>query len=59
MLAFSDLEPGGCDPRQVTRKDIRAAFSDGWRVDEIRAAVMESRTRPEGIQARLSSIIRT
>jgi cyclopropane fatty-acyl-phospholipid synthase-like methyltransferase len=58
MLAFSELEPGGYGPRRITQKEIRAAFSQGWRIREIRAAVFESRTRPEGSKAWLSSITR-
>jgi SAM-dependent methyltransferase len=56
MLAFSDREPGGYDPRRIAKKEIRAAFSDGWRVNAIKAAFFESRTRPEGSFAWLSSI---
>jgi cyclopropane fatty-acyl-phospholipid synthase-like methyltransferase len=58
MLAFSELEPAGYGPRRITKKEIEAAFSDGWRINEIRAAVFESHTRPEGSRAWLSSITR-
>ena len=58
MLAFSEREPGGYGPRRITKKEIQSAFSDGWRINEIRAAVFESRTRSEGSQAWLSSIIK-
>jgi len=58
MLAFSEREPGGYGPRRVTQREIQDAFSDGWRINWIRAAVFESRTRPEGSQAWLSSITR-
>jgi SAM-dependent methyltransferase len=56
MLAFSDREPGGYGPRRIAKKEIRAAFSDGWRVNAIKAAIFESRTKPEGSFAWLSSI---
>ncbi len=56
MLAFSELEPGGYGPRRITKKEIQAAFSDGWRINKIQSAVFESRTRPEGSRAWLSSI---
>ncbi len=59
MLAFSDREPEGYGPRRITKDEIRAAFSDGWRIDAIRDAVFESRTRPQGSRAWLSSITRT
>ena len=58
MLAFSELEPGGYGPRRITQKEIRAAFSDGWRINEIQATIFESRTRAEGPHAWLSSITR-
>ncbi len=58
MLAFSELEPAGYGPRRITQQEIRAAFSEGWWINEIRAAVFESRTRPEGSRAWLSSITR-
>ena len=58
MLAFSEREPGGYGPRRITKKEIQSAFSDGWRINEIRATVFESRTRSEGSQAWLSSITR-
>jgi len=58
MLAFSELEPGGYGPRRITQQEIRNAFSDGWRINEIRAAVFESHTRPVGSRAWLSSITR-
>jgi 2-polyprenyl-3-methyl-5-hydroxy-6-metoxy-1,4-benzoquinol methylase len=58
MLAFSELEPGGYGPRRIAQREIREAFSDGWRIDEIRAAVFESNTRAEGSRAWLSSITR-
>lgn len=58
MLAFSEREPGGYGPRRITKNEIEAAFSDGWKINEIRAAVFESRTRPEGSRAWLSSITR-
>jgi 2-polyprenyl-3-methyl-5-hydroxy-6-metoxy-1,4-benzoquinol methylase len=58
MLAFSEHEPGGYGPRRITKKEIQAAFSNGWRINEIQAAVFESHTRPEGSRAWLSSITR-
>ncbi len=58
MLAFSELEPGDHGPRRVTRQEIRAAFGDGWRIDQIRAAVFEGLKQPGGYRAWLSSITR-
>jgi 2-polyprenyl-3-methyl-5-hydroxy-6-metoxy-1,4-benzoquinol methylase len=58
MLAFSDLEPGGYGPRRISQQEIRDTFSDGWRINEIRAGIFESNTRAEGSRAWLSSITR-
>jgi 2-polyprenyl-3-methyl-5-hydroxy-6-metoxy-1,4-benzoquinol methylase len=58
MLAFSDREPGGYGPRRITQQEIRDTFTDGWQIEEIREAVFESRTRKEGSQAWLASILR-
>lgn len=44
VLCFSDREPWGGGPRRVTRKEIRDAFSTGWRVLEIEATRFEART---------------
>jgi cyclopropane fatty-acyl-phospholipid synthase-like methyltransferase len=35
LMCFSDRQPGGFGPRRVTQDELRAAFSDGWRVDSI------------------------
>jgi len=58
MLAFSDLEPAGYGPRRISQQEIRDTFSDGWRINEIRAAAFESNTRPEGSRAWLSSLMK-
>jgi cyclopropane fatty-acyl-phospholipid synthase-like methyltransferase len=58
MLAFSELEPGGYGPRRITKREIQVTFAKGWRIDEIQAAIFESRTRPSGSRAWLSSITR-
>ena len=56
MLCFSDLEPPGYGPRRISKEEIQENFSDGWRINYIRAAVFESRTRAEGPRAWLTSI---
>ena len=59
MLCFSELEPGGYGPRRVTQAEIRECFRDGWTINYIRPAQFESRTRPVGPRAWLSSISKT
>ncbi len=56
MLCFSELEPGDHGPRRVTQAEIRNSFQDGWHINYIRPVIMESRLRPSGIHAWLSSI---
>jgi len=58
MLCFSELEPGDYGPRRVTQAEIKKSFQDGWRINYIRPAVMESRRPGDGIHAWLSSISR-
>lgn len=48
MLCFSDRQPGDWGPRRVTRKEIRASFGDGWRVDSVEPARLEVMIGPDG-----------
>jgi SAM-dependent methyltransferase len=60
MLAFSEEEPadwGG--PRRVTQDEIRATFSEGWRVVSIKRARFESHLHEEGGKAWLATIAKT
>lgn len=38
IMTFSDRQPGTWGPRRVSQAELRAAFSDGWRVDDIQPA---------------------
>ena len=58
MLCFSDRQSGDWGPRRVTQDEIRASFSEGWRVESIEAATLEITISPEGAQAWMSSIAR-
>lgn len=58
MLGFSDRQPGDWGPHRLTRDDIAAAFTDGWRVDSITEAAIEILPAPGGIQAWLATITR-
>ena len=59
MMCFSDKEPGGWGgPRRVSRGEIRATFSDGWKVNWIREARFETLLHGDGGRAWLSSITR-
>jgi len=58
LLCFSDLEPGEWGPRRVQQAEIRASFSDGWRVETIEPAKLELTIEPESVRAWLASIVR-
>jgi len=38
VMCFSERVPGDWGPRRVTQRELRDAFSDGWRVDDISEA---------------------
>lgn len=45
LLCLSEFEPGEDGPRRVTREEIRATFSAGWRVRSIRPSQFETQGR--------------
>src|SRR3954470_6415864 len=51
MLCFSDAQPGDTGPHRVTRDEIAAAFREGWRIDSVEPATIDTLTDPDGIQA--------
>jgi SAM-dependent methyltransferase len=59
MLCFSDRQPGDWGPRRVSRAEIRASFSDGWRVESIERAKLDVTIDPDGAEAWLATIRRT
>ena len=61
LLCFSDRQPGTLGPRRVRQDELRAAFSDGWRIVSIEAATFELNESGLGIslaQAWLAAIQR-
>jgi SAM-dependent methyltransferase len=59
LLCFSDREPGLFGPRRISQDEIRSTFTDGWRVDSIEPATMDTLVRPGGARCWLASITRT
>lgn len=59
MLGFSDAQPGDWGPRRLTRDEIEAAFTDGWRIDGIEPAVIEINVEPVTVAAWLVQLTRT
>jgi SAM-dependent methyltransferase len=58
LLCFSDRQPGLFGPRRVSQEELRAAFADGWRVDAIESASIDSRDGRGSALAWLASITR-
>lgn len=52
FLCFSDEEPGTQGPRRVSRKEIDAAFADGWVIESIEPSRYEVRPDPNDISFR-------
>jgi len=60
MLCFSDKEPVGWGgPRRVFKREILTSFSDGWHVDYVRPAKIESTFHERGGEAWFSKVTRT
>ena len=59
MLCFSDKEPvswGG--PRRVVKREILTSFSDGWHVEYVRPARIESAFHARGGEAWFTKVTR-
>jgi SAM-dependent methyltransferase len=59
VCCFSDRQPGDWGPRRVSQGEIRAAFADGWRVESIEPAQLETNLDPPVALAWLATITRT
>jgi len=45
LMCFSDEEPGAQGPRRVSKKELHAAFAQGWDIESIEPTRVE--TRPD------------
>ncbi|MGC8644056.1 MAG: methyltransferase domain-containing protein, partial [Isosphaeraceae bacterium] len=66
ILCFSNEEPPGAGPRRITQQEIRAAFHEGWKVEDIQPARFQASDHrepraftPGGPKAWLATIRRT
>ena len=50
ILCFSNEEPGTEGPRRISQQEIRDAFHDVWKVQQIEPIHFESIQRPDGPQ---------
>jgi 2-polyprenyl-3-methyl-5-hydroxy-6-metoxy-1,4-benzoquinol methylase len=57
MLCFNDPQPDS-RARESMREEIAARFAEGWRVDSVEPATLDSLTDPEGIPAWLIALTR-
>lgn len=48
VLCFSDRQPGTWGPRRVTEPELREAFRDGWRIDDLRRSQFD--VNPAGLR---------
>ncbi len=51
LLCFGDHERGRGGPRRVSQAELRALFSDGWRIEAIDDSRIESHIYPGGANA--------
>jgi cyclopropane fatty-acyl-phospholipid synthase-like methyltransferase len=63
LMCFSDRQPGTFGPRRVSQDELRAAFADGWVVEDIAAATFDvtrsfDSPTPEAVQAWLATLRR-
>ncbi len=58
MLCFSDRQPGTTGPRRIRQEEIRQSFADGWRVDAIDPAWIETNLPEPDIEAWLAQATR-
>jgi cyclopropane fatty-acyl-phospholipid synthase-like methyltransferase len=63
LMCFSDRQPGTLGPRRVSQDELRAAFADGWVVEDIAAATFDvnrgfDSPTPETVQAWLARLRR-
>jgi cyclopropane fatty-acyl-phospholipid synthase-like methyltransferase len=56
FLGFSDAQADEWGPHRLTRAEIVAAFTRGWRIDAIEPSTIEVTTEPAGIHAWLVSL---
>lgn len=59
MLCVSDAQPGDTGPHRVSRDEIVAAFREGWRLDSVEPATIDTLTDPDGLRAWLAVLTRT
>lgn len=59
MLCFSDRQPGDFGPRHLSQAEIRAGFADGWLIESIEPATIETTDGYSNVLAWLATIART
>jgi SAM-dependent methyltransferase len=58
LCCFSDDEPGDWGPRRVRQDELRASFRDGWTIESIEAAELETTIQSQASRAWLMTATR-
>ncbi len=58
MMCFSEHQPGDWGPRRVTQAEIRDAFREGWRVEDIAPSRFVAAVDAGSAEAWLATIVR-
>jgi SAM-dependent methyltransferase len=59
LLCFSEREPGDWGPRRVTQRELRETFTDGWQVDSIDPARLDTQIEDaQQVEAWLAAMTR-
>jgi len=58
LCCFSDEEPGDWGPRRVRQDELRASFRDGWTIESIETAELETTIQPQPSRAWLMTATR-
>lgn len=58
LLGFSDQAPGDGGPRRLTRDEIAASFTAGWRLDELRRCQIHTNLPGGVVPAWLAAVTR-
>lgn len=59
MLGFPERQPDGQQrPLRMSRRDIEAVFTDGWRIDSIEPVTLDTNIHPDGVRVRLLAATR-
>lgn len=59
ILCFSDQQPGDIGPRRVSPREIRESFANGWQIDAIESATIDTTRSAIPVMAWRTEITKT